>query len=68
MKRKVAQAVEQFMKLEQKYKPLDPYFQQLFYLYRAFGRFMLGDHALAIEDYKMTQKFMKIDKHIKYNQ
>lgn len=67
MKRKINEGVKNLNQLQESYQ-LGPYFDKLFYLFRAFGHFMQNKHQLAIEDYRMAEKFIKKDKHISYNQ
>jgi hypothetical protein len=67
MKRKINEGVKNLDELQERFT-LGPYFDKLFYLYRAFGHFMQNKHQLAIEDYKMAEQFIPKDKHITYNQ
>lgn len=43
MKRKINEGVTNFDKLIENYT-LGPYFQKMYYLYKAFGHFMQGKH------------------------
>lgn len=68
MKRKINEGVDNFYQLANEYSPIGPYFEKMFYLYRAFGHFMQSKHDLSITDYEISEKFTPKDKHIKYNQ
>lgn len=67
MKRKINEGIENFYKLEQLYQPIGPYFEKLYYLYRAYGHFMQNKHAEAIQDYQKAEKFIPKDRYISYN-
>ena len=67
MKRKINEGVDNLNKMAEKHT-LGPYFDKLFYLYRAFGYFMQNQHHLAIQDYLTAEKYSPKDKYIHYNQ
>lgn len=67
MKRKIKEGVDNLNRLQSQHT-LGPYFDKLFYLYRAFGHFMQNEHQAAINDYLMAEKYTPKDKHITYNQ
>ena len=51
MKRKITEGDKNFTHLLQKHPLLTPYIKRIFYLYRAFGKFMLSDYPQTILDY-----------------
>lgn len=67
MKRKINEGVANLDTLQQTHT-LSPFFNNLFFLYRAFGHFMQNKHSLSIDDYLQSEKYLKKDKHVSYNQ
>ena len=67
MKRKIAEGDKNFTYLLEKYPSLTSYVKKIFYLYRAFGKFMLSDYSQTILDYEEANKQIPLDSYAKYN-
>lgn len=67
MKRKIQDGDHNFEYLIEHYPKLTPYIQKIFYLYRAFGKFMLSNYEEAIEDYERAHEHIPLDLYARYN-
>lgn len=52
MKRKTTEGLANLNKLEEKYPKMDDFIKKLFYLYRAYGFFVSGQHSRCLKDYQ----------------
>lgn len=67
MKRKIQDGDKNFQYLVEHYPQLTSYIKKIFYLYRAFGKFMLSKYEDAIEDYERAHEYIPLDLYARYN-